>query len=1405
MGIIAPPTRRFALQNMEFNTDATGFLTWPDQPGLFTFGDLVGMRAVVVLAPAWSGKTTLAKSIWAYLKEPSFPVEPPHPFGNRVHATFFERGVSGGDLPTWWGDSWQDRQEQRACWIVDAIDEDVRRKQGGFDRILDAIENLARERRERLLLLVFCRENEFSPEIRGRLTEIYGATGEQTSSLNYLTLAPLDRESAYRLVAGGEQELDRVCTLAEHNRIGKITNTPIVLQTLTTYQSGSSVSTEELWRQIVENLLIDQRELEQDPDRVAPHRDLLIESAGRIAATLAFGDCEVVKFAGQPGNAPSLDDLFPPRERLYGELRDAVRYALRSGVFVREDDGYRVSAHNVREWLSALYIRNYSLARLRPLVCDATGNSHPEHRGILAILYEIAGDQDVIRWIAREYGGVPPRTDALPWHLDAAIDCLRNLLQAADKSPHGLPSIEWRSDLRSFRVDGMAKHVGHLLEETPLAKNNQRRLLLAVARAIEAYELIPILSRIILSEDEGPYVRNAAVAFEKSERWAPYLEDLSKCVRDMDPEGDEKRELKADIILLLLKQEYWTCVEAFRHMPEPKPFYVDAAHVLVSRIEEAMSLDDARDIAISYLQGGGVVPGAGNDQDESVSSGEVRGRRKVALRALSVLVKQEQHSPDDLGILRQALWGLGDDIWRTECRGILSLFRGLRDERRRIVEESLWGGRLDELDPVHPEHLLVEEDVQWLMAQCNEHGGAAGNRAFSCLHTVAQREGISPDDREAVHLWLESEAADYVEKMRERRAELAALEKQHEEERSQAEEREARHRPISIREAVQSELAHRPAGHRADGPRLAWVCFVEDDGLRPPDVSGRWSDLNEDEKKVVLDACADWVQTEKPMPASPGYTYSLRQIQEAALFGTLVQARPAIVDVPDIAKHWLPSVLRLWDLPGLTFSSERVLAICAARQPEETQDAILVEIGRGATPPSNIPVLPSRLPEDTWGNEFCERVLGVIEASRYAPEARRSLLWTLTRRQPGIALAFARKHLKNQAGTEHAVDSVLYPAMVDTLLQTAPHDVLDLLDREAESSGLHFLESLHSLRSRRDWPNVTDMVRWPAENLGRLYVVLSRALGDEHPSEMQAGVRVGMRWGEAVDELRNRLPYILFDRDSEDSHQVLAALAQDDEHLSTWYEHMKSQREASGLLSSESEKGLVVTPADLGIPWRDVVEALLTESPYRPIQTSSDLLEVLVEELRSIGKDARQHLSCLYYSLTLDADTKGTKKTERHRQPEEALQAYLYCRLQDRLPGRVLRPGTEIVMNREPLTNQNRRNDIKAEAPVVSGGRVTVIVELKWSDNPEVKTALADQLGKKYLTEANLTHGIYFVAWCGKGSLPGVNSQKCDSRAELCRKWEEVFESQASDFQKAHGSIVIRPLVLNLEWREEEA
>jgi len=126
--------------------DEYGFLAPDFAESSARVDELFALQAVLIVAPPWAGKTFLAKQLISHFREHQDNPDDLAPFGKYFHDTLFERGGMGVEvMPSWW-DEWR-RSKKRACWIVDAVDEDERRGFGQFMKILDTIDGLPDEQR----------------------------------------------------------------------------------------------------------------------------------------------------------------------------------------------------------------------------------------------------------------------------------------------------------------------------------------------------------------------------------------------------------------------------------------------------------------------------------------------------------------------------------------------------------------------------------------------------------------------------------------------------------------------------------------------------------------------------------------------------------------------------------------------------------------------------------------------------------------------------------------------------------------------------------------------------------------------------------------------------------------------------------------------------------------------------------------------------------------------------------------------------------------------------------------------------------------------------------------------------------------------------------------------------------
>lgn len=151
---------------------------------------------------------------------------------------------------------------------------------------------------------------------------------------------------------------------------------------------------------------------------------------------------------------------------------------------------------------------------------------------------------------------------------------------------------------------------------------------------------------------------------------------------------------------------------------------------------------------------------------------------------------------------------------------------------------------------------------------------------------------------------------------------------------------------------------------------------------------------------------------------------------------------------------------------------------------------------------------------------------------------------------------------------------------------------------------------------------------------------------------------------------------------------------------------------------------------------------------------------------------------------------------------EDALQAYLRRRLLEILPE--LADGVEVQILREDQIAYRERNDLRVTAPCHGTRQLaTVVIEVKWSMNPDTRTALTTQLGERYLRGEQLTHGIYVVGWSGKWRRGDRSRNNTDVQRLL-----EFLAAQRNAYCQAGApgsGLQIEPIILDLQWHRHPA
>lgn len=1364
----ALPNRRFfeadKLRPEDFQ-DTHGFLSAKGVAITRGIDELLDVPVALIVGPPWYGKTFVAAGLYQFLSAGPEDERNRFRIGPYVHRTFFHQyGGASSVEPPWWAE-WQQKEAERAWWIVDAIDEDLHAGTRAIFGILDRVQQLQREWCRQLSLILFCRKNEVPDEFRNKLDEVYSRGVRMVT----LELAPPDENEALR-IAGSPEKLDVAKRLIARNDLHLVGGYPAVIQRLAGHYPDERITRKAVWRDIIQERLRGGRR-EREPTGTRPDLTDQFDAAKRAAAVCHFADLrELDSGSGESPSVVGINTLFSNQIPRYDRLQNAAHWLRHTDLLTPTATGLRFSERHVQEWLAAFALEDVPLSRLKPLL-SKDDEPFPHLRGAMVILAEISEHKEVQEWIGEIHGGLTPPSDALPWELQDAVARLDHLEEIARCSPDGLSFWE-KPGLEHLAVPGIGRVLADRLGDSQRS-SREKMLLLDVAEAVRATDILPHVEQIIRDANHDDRLRSDASYTLVRLGCREHFVRLVPFVREANPSTREQRVVVANVIRGLLSHRVWGFREAYPYAPPADQGFGDASWFIEHELKERMTLSDARWLLADF------------DWERQSHSdlrrtpglrvyGRHHGELSFALHAVELLLKQDRVDKNDWSLLHAVVLARDDGaMLHDSVDNIIEKARADAQARRMLFEAGLqsdasgernWGWRW--------RGALTKDDADWL-ADLAERRGATSLWLWSDLLVMVYNPDVDTATRERIHTRVHGKNPKLLSDFDRRRDE--AIKKQQQWQEKVAKLRKEQEQPQhQLNDLVQQILNERQLTLEQRLQNLSWICFLED-RFRPNNVIGRFDELAAEMQQQILAKCCEALQSAEPTHIPDGNSYPSSIVYEAEAFAIVIRRVADYELDTDQIRKWLPSTL-VFSFPD----KSDVLARCIEVDRAATEDVLAETIRREVRSNNNDSHNASNLPTDYWSDRFIQRALEIVQDETLPIPGRSSLLRVVAARAPKAVDAMARQWLDVPGGNPDdkkakrlaAIAALLYshPATGVTELSKAVTDLGDDVVKQMDALGC------------RPGAETTALGSWPAEALEGLTLLLNQIFPVDHDPPKQMGQA---HWVGPVDELRrlrDRLPQMLFERRGSRAKAALDRLSSQLPAVQEW--------QAGTQANIDAVKFLKTKPVRAGaVSWTDVVR-LLDDAQYRLIRSSADLQRVLIEQLNEFETTVKKHLQMLYCK----------HEGQRKHLHEEALQTYLHVRLSDRLPGCV--PKTTVVfLDRETQEASRRRLDIKVQAPTIEGQPATVVIEIKWSDHGQVSTSLRDQLGSNYLVPNGLTHGIYLVGWCEPGRWK--NDSGIDPPTDLgsLEAWQEAFRRQADVFSAQHPSISICPIVIDLRWQ----
>lgn len=1338
--------------------DDIGFLDRTTTPNPVEAISLLDTPAAWVEAPPWLGKSTVALALY---DRSTLVVEG----GVRMRRKLSLIGSHSDReiFPRWWEEWLADPEPRPALWILDGLDEAAgTSSQGLLIDVISSLEELDDLHRRALRFVAFTRPHPELSDILDQLRHIFRPLlGPRLSEFE---LGRLDRSTAETIV--GTEDFPRVEEVVRRNQLASVAGYPIVLDFLRRHPDQTPISTADVWRGVLNELLGQSRF--QSTRRFETHSGDRFEAVGRIAAVLTLTHLDTIRVSSISPREPTIGTLFD-LDAESNRRQTAARESCETAAFLplTEPGAYRFAHRNIRDWFAAFELSRLPVADLKTVLADGNGRLLPHLKEPARLIAVIAREPSVVGLIDEVAGGTMLPSDSLEPSLAEALDRLDRLEIEAGRSeyPLRLRSLDEKG-VRRLGVPGFSHVLAERLRD-PNRPAVAKRLLIEVAFGTRSVDAADPAMDLIVDRNEDRNLRVDATYFVCRYGGAVHIDRLARWVSDEAGWDEADGRVRGVIVFELLSRHLWTPWQAALNAPPSDRHSVDRRSLILHRVNETVTLEDARRILPHF-----------RELLKRHSQSEYHRIPEFLNRSLALIRDQAVISQEDLQLLENIVEQLfGEEVfWEVVLELIEKLRHDLPIRRRLSLADAQFALYSKEDAKLRRVGLLADEDWAWLLTL------ARGDLAtlpgiwedVFFLSERAHAAGfVSDSDWKGLLEEFESRSPGMTQRIEGYRQRHRELQAQWQLQRERLRCREPEERPL---EGVVEERLRRTDLNPLQRMReLAWNCFYP--GLRDHAVKGEWNDLPVDTQAEVISACLAGLQSGSPAPLSNDRTVSGETLAEAAAFEQVLRAHDDRSWLNDeIIERWLGVALREISIDAMP----DVVRLCHSVSPAATAEALLKVAQE--QPRRGRALNLGGIPNEFWPGAIASHVARLVEDSALDARTRAELLELLDARVPGhdtsVILEWAARSVVEGPSDDLRV------AAQNVLLRRSPEVVIKIIEDESEARGPLALQELHVLEGRHEAE--AGWWKWPITLRERLAALLLRA--QPYRADDETGA---VHFGRDLSFLRNRVIDSIFAAPSEEQVPALDRLATVSPEMAERVQAHRAAEAASLVLAAP-----VVAITEPDAVAFETVRAILDRAQFRLIRSSDDLLDAVLFALEKIQENVGNDLAMLYSPPGKVRGTSGN----RPREPlhEDALQAYLKLQLQYML--KQIAGKVDVALGREEQVSYRRRYDLRVVAPCLGNQKhASVIVEVKWSANPEVKEGLVEQLGQKYLLDEGNSHGVYVVGWSGRWK-PGKRQKAATELMAL----KSYLSAQAADFCSPNGrgcGTRVVPVVLDLGWQ----